>query len=275
VRTALGYIHLAGIDPLRMASTLRGLRPYLTNLGAMRRALAAGSAQTQSDWPINGLFPCLSDRFEKSGVASGHYFHQDLLISQHIFKRQPEKHVDVGSRTDGFVAHVASFREIEVLDFRPLTSTIENVSFRVCDLMAPLPDQLKNFCDSLSCLHALEHFGLGRYGDPIRPNGHVVGLANLHEILREGGTLYLSVPMGPQRIEFDAHRVFGLSKLLDLVEHGFDIMQFSYVDDAGDLQKDVALKASQEQVSNNFGCHYGCAILTLRKRSSESVTWPI
>ena len=72
----------------------------------------------------NNLFPfgkkrlILNEKFADSGIASGHYFHQDLLVARKIFQHNPQKHVDIGSRTDGFVAHVATFREIEVFDIR-------------------------------------------------------------------------------------------------------------------------------------------------------------
>jgi len=52
----------------------------------------------------------LTDRFDPGGDASGHYFHQDLIVARRIFERDPRKHVDVGSRIDGFVAHLAVFR---------------------------------------------------------------------------------------------------------------------------------------------------------------------
>lgn len=64
------------------------------------------------------------------------------------------------------------------------------------------------YCDSLSCLHALEHFGLGRYGDPIDPQGFVRGLANMARLLKPGGVFYLSTPIGAERVEFSANRVF-------------------------------------------------------------------
>ncbi len=64
-----------------------------------------------------------------------HYFHQDLLLANRIFKARPRNHVDVGSRVDGFVAHVASFRPIEVLDLRPSPFEIKIVTFAVADLM--------------------------------------------------------------------------------------------------------------------------------------------
>jgi len=58
----------------------------------------------------------LTDRFDPGGDASGHYFHQDLIVARRIFERDPRKHVDVGSRIDGFVAHLAVFRQVEVID---------------------------------------------------------------------------------------------------------------------------------------------------------------
>lgn len=268
LRAAHGYLALAGIDPLRALGSMRGLPTYLANLRAIR-AIAGG---LPAEWPITRLRPCLTDRFEESGNARGHYFHQDLLVAQRIFERQPQSHFDVGSRIDGLVAHVASFRPITILDIRPLQSTVRNVSYRALNLMAPLPPEMRGVCDSLSCLHALEHLGLGRYGDPVHPDGHRMGLRNLHALLQPQGVLYLSVPMGPQRIEFDAHRVFALSTLLSLVRPGFDLLSFSYVDDPGDLHTEVPVDL--EQVSNNFGCSYGCAILELQRLPNSETPWP-
>ena len=109
-----------------------------------------------------------------------------------------------------FVAHVASFREIEILDVRPLKTDIPGVVFRQADLMDEnsLVEAGKEYCDSLSCLHALEHFGLGRYGDPINPLGYQSGILNMARILKEGGTFYLSTPIGRERVLFNANWIF-------------------------------------------------------------------
>ncbi|MGA7179932.1 MAG: class I SAM-dependent methyltransferase [Thiobacillaceae bacterium] len=208
------------------------------------------------------LNPYPHEKKQQSGTARGHYFHQDLLVARRIHERGPQKHVDIGSRVDGFVAHVASFRNIEVLDIRPLDSKIHNIQFRQADLMS-LPPHMAGYCDSLSCLHAIEHFGLGRYGDPIDFEGHIKGLNNLYTILKPGGTLYLSCPIGPQRIEFNAHRVFSLEYLMSLFEGKFKVETFSYVDDHGDLHENVAL--TSDMVDKNFDCNYGCGIFELEK----------
>lgn len=171
--------------------------------------------------------------------------------------------MDIGSRVDGFVAHVAVFRSIEVCDIRPLKSEVPNVLFVQFDAMRGAPPSLSGKFDSVSCLHALEHFGLGRYGDEIDVEGHYKGLATLADLLTPAGKLYLSVPIGPKRIEFNAHRVFSLSELLSLVNNRFVIERLSYVDDAGDLHENVQPSGASQE---SFGCLYGCAILELKKR---------
>jgi len=206
--------------------------------------------------------PCLHDRSEQSGAAKGHYFHQDLLVAQKIFQRNPKRHVDVGSRIDGFVAHVATFRHIEVFDIRPLDVAIPNITFHQFDIMRPVPE-LRSWCDSLSCLHTLEHFGLGRYGDPIDANGHRRGLETLVGLLAPGGLLYLSVPIGRQRIEFNAHRVFDPATILALAKDSLTLEDFHYVDDAGDLHVGALSKGLPDVDASTL--HYGLGIFEFRK----------
>jgi SAM-dependent methyltransferase len=214
------------------------------------------------DFPFGRPYPILNEKDVAAGVMSGAYFHQDLLVARRIFENHPRRHVDIGSRIDGFVAHVASFREIELFDIRRQEKSIRNVVFRQADLMQ-LPAQLVGYCDSVSSLHAIEHFGLGRYGDPIDYLGHVKAIENVRKILTPGGWFYFSVPIGPQRIEFNAHRVFSLTYLLKVLEEGFKVRRFSFVDDSGDLHEDVEL--SSDLISSNARCNYGCGIFELAK----------
>jgi len=238
----------------------KGFSDYYRDL----RTLMSQEASAATKFPFGKIYPVLNDRFSGSGSARGHYFHQDLLVARRIFLNNPVTHVDVGSRIDGFVAHVASFRPIEVLDIRPpVSNTIPNVIFKQADLTAPLDEKLENYCDSLSCLHALEHFGLGRYGDPVSYDGYLLGLNNLTKLLKTGGTLYLSVPIGPQRIEFNAHRVFSVSFLLECFSGKYQIEQFSFVDDQGTLHENTPI--TDLEAKNNFHCVYGCGIFEMTK----------
>jgi len=79
--------------------------------------------------------PCLHDRYEEGGTTKSEYFGQDLLVARWICDAKPQRHVDIGSHIDGFVAHVASFRKIEVFDVRPINTQIPGVVFKQADLM--------------------------------------------------------------------------------------------------------------------------------------------
>jgi hypothetical protein len=84
----------------------------------------------------------------------------------------------------------------------------------------------------------IEHFGLGRFGDEIDPWGYKLGFKHASDLLKPGGVFYFSVPMEPQRVEFNAHRVFELRYLLNMIgEHGFDIADFSFVNDGLSYRK--------------------------------------
>ena len=200
-----------GLNPLLFIRSLRGLPRFVQDW----RQFRAGHGGKLV------FKPCLHDRYAEAGVTKSEYFWQDLLVARWIHEANPERHVDVGSRTDGFVAHVASFREIEVFDVRPITTKVPGVHFRQADVMdatalSDLQDERGGYCDSLSCLHVLEHFGLGRYGDPIDPLGYRTGFANLASLLRAGGCFYLSTPIGKERVEFNANWVFDPRSILDI-----------------------------------------------------------
>ena len=246
------------IRGMPFSTFVKGLPFFLKDYYEIRKQ----AEQTKRDFPFGKFHPCLGERYQESGIASGHYFHQDLLVANKIFKNSPRKHVDIGSRVDGFVAHVASFREIEVLDIRKLTMDIQNIRFKQVDMMDKSL-RLADYCDSVSCLHALEHFGLGRYGDRVDYHGHLVGWENIYRLLKKNGKFYFSVPMGKQRIEFNAHRVFSLRYLLALFDGRYKLDSFAYVDDEGHLFSNVQLKP--QPVQDNFSCHYGCGIFELSK----------
>lgn len=207
-------------------------------------------------------FPILSDYDDQAGTASGHYFHQDLLVASLIHKDNPQRHIDIGSRIDGFVAHVASFRRIEVLDVRDLGDTgHDNISFIQANLMEEA-NANEAVTDSISCLHALEHFGLGRYGDPLDPQGHIKGFKNIVRMLQSGGTLYISFPIGQSNeVHFNAHRVFDPEEIFKWIEQDnlLSLVRFDYVDDQGSLHK------VEDPRSNRPSVSYGCGIYTFKK----------
>jgi len=250
LRTAIGRPLLyLGIDP-RKTMALRFLPRFLADYFRFRKAGGG----------VSHFFPILDDYSQQAGTASGHYFHQELLVASFIHDARPVRHIDIGSRIDGFVAHVAAFRQIEVLDVRDLkTSSHANIRFLRADLMVD-NEERHQIADSISCLHAIEHFGLGRYGDPINPDGHVVGFNNILKMLAHGGLLYVSFPIGRETsVYFNAHRVFHPHDVFGWTSEKLELVRFDYVDDRGDLHTNFPLRAAVPQAS------YGCGIYTFRR----------
>lgn len=239
-----------GLDP-RQLRHIRHLPRYLSQASAFKRL---GGAITEH-------YPILSDYAEQAGSARGHYFHQDLLVAGFVFRAQPQRHIDIGSRIDGFVAHVAAFRPIEVMDVRALGSTgHDNIRFIQANLMdrANAPQQI---ADSVSCLHAIEHFGLGRYGDPLDPTGHVKGFNNIVGMVKVGGVLYISFPIADAtQVMFNAHRAFHPREVLGWAEDpgSLRLERFDYVDAAGDLH-------AQADLDQLGSIGSGCGIYTFRR----------
>jgi hypothetical protein len=211
---------------------------------------------------VSNKHKILTDYDDQAGAASGHYFYQDLLVAQFIYNNEPNRHIDIASRVDGFVAHVASFRSIEVMDIRDLDKPkIKNIEFFRKNLMdKSIVDQ--EITDSISCLHAIEHFGLGRYGDPIDPFGYLKGYNNIIRMLKPDGRLYISFPIGKKNeVHFNAHRIFHPKDIFNWCEQKNILIleRFDYVDDFGDLHQNVSLDKSDLDIT------YGCGIYTFKK----------
>lgn len=215
------------------------------------------------EWPIRN-YPIFLDRNAES-ASLGEYFWQDLLVAKEIIRQSPARHVDVGSRIDGFIAHLACVRRVEVFDIRPLTSEIENVEFTQWDITEPNPT-LNGSADCVSCLHTLEHIGLGRYGDKLDPDGWMKGLKSLVDLIAPGGGLWLSVPIGVQRVEFNAHRVFNPATIIHAAsELGVTLQRFFYLTDSGFIESaNIAEDALSLSTKN-----YGLGIFFFSKESHE------
>ena len=243
----------AGIQPRRIAATLRGWRRYVRERKAYRIAGSGG------DFPMGRELPILTEWNEAAGSLGG-YFYQDQLVARWIFESEPIRHVDIGSRLDGFIGSLSVFREVDVIDIRPEPAKVRNVRFHQLDLMDDVPDEWIACTDSLSCLHTIEHFDLGRYGDPIDPEGHLKGIGQLKKMVAPGGVLYLSTQIGPQRVEFNAHRVFAPATLAGWFGEGWEIEQCAVIDD-----NNLVTESPDVGMLKRFAGNLGVGIVAARK----------
>jgi SAM-dependent methyltransferase len=230
-QTSLDWLNVFGINLGVTKASIKALPRYLRDGRAFKTAMRASGA----DMPLGRAYPVLLDYKDSAGAARGHYFHMDLWAARKIFKAAPKHHVDIGSRIDGFVAHLLTFRDVEVVDIRPLSSNVTGLRFVQAD--ATTLDGVPNGAwESISTLHAAEHFGLGRYGDPIDPFGYYKFIQVLTRVLAPGGRLYFATPIGRERIEFNAHRIFDPLRIVREFSP-LELVSFAAVNDDGTLSE--------------------------------------
>lgn len=223
---------------------------FLTSLGALPRYF--------TDWKIynkraatpqisfRDSYPCLADRVVATPFDP-HYFFQAAWLARRLQEKRPSLHVDVGSSAMMINVLSAGVKTVFV-DYRPLRAHLSNLSSLAGDIVR-LPFQ-DGSITSLSCLHVLEHVGLGRYGDPIDPDGSLLAAAELQRVLKRGGRLFLSVPVGRERVCFNAHRVFSSSTVRSFFRE-LQLKAFSLVDDAGRFNEEVPPESA---VNLEYGC---------------------
>jgi hypothetical protein len=252
MRRPYSLISMFVFDPLELGNKWRALGVYVRNARAYSRSNRAPSFDIR--W--RDIWYRSYDRYADAGAVTFHYFFQDLWAASRLHEAGARRHVDVGSRLDGFVAHVLPFCDVCYVDVRPLEARIPRLTFARA-LLTQLPF-LTGTIPSLSCLHVLEHVGLGRYGDPIDPEGHVRGAAELARVLRPGGTLLFGTPVGRERVCFDAHRVFDPETVTRLFS-GLRLIEFSLIDDRGAWHRQGASFADAR------ACDYGCGLFRFVK----------
>jgi len=238
-------------DPLDILRRWRGLPYYFFNLCQWKTR----NKDRRFRFSLADAWYTSYDRFLPAGMASGHYFHQDLWAARHLHARGVKWHIDVGSSLN-FVAHVLPFCEVEQVDLRPLESDVSGVTHKKGSILN-LPYG-EDSIDSLSCLHVIEHIGLGRYGDPVDPDGHVKAASEMVRVLKPGGILLLGTPVGRERLCFDAHRIFNPETVVSMFR-GLKLIEFSLIDDKGNAPTpDADFKRSEE-------CRYGCGLFVFTK----------
>ena len=213
------------------------------------RASTSGAARPR----VSETYPCLVD-WVPSTPFDPHYFHQGAWLARHLAARPVTAHVDVGSSVM-MLSVMTAWAPTVFVDVRPLRAGISGL-FPVAGTLAGLPFADRSVA-SLSCLHVIEHVGLGRYGDPLDPEGARAAAGELARVLAPGGCLYLSAPVGRERVCFNAHRVFSPHTILGWFS-GFELAGFSFVDDAG------AFRARQDPAAA-AGLEYGCGMFVFER----------
>ena len=163
----------------------------------------------EMDW--GNRYPCLDDKTEQTSFDR-HYIYHTAWAARILSKAKPIKHVDISSSLY-FSSIVSAFIPVDFYDYRPPELKLSNLSIGKVDLLS-LPFK-ENSISSLSCMHTIEHIGLGRYGDPLDPEGDLKAIKELIRVLSPSGSLLFVVPIGGKpKIIFNAHRIYIYQQIL-------------------------------------------------------------
>lgn len=167
-----------------------------------------------------------SEKVSPYGTQVGGYFYP-------AFGRHPVEGKDVlvvGSQHPWAEAMCLSFRAASVttVDFNPPVIGPGVPALRSVN-MTQLEAEGRLF-DAIVSYSSLEHDGLGRYGDPLNPNGDIERMRLLADFLKPGGLLYLGIPLGADQLFWNAHRIYGPVRLQLLMAGWKKLSQFGEAD---------------------------------------------
>lgn len=194
------------------------------------------------------IYPCLNDRVSTTPFDS-HYIYHPAWAARILAQTKPALHADFSSILS-FSSIVSAFIPTKFYDYRPAHLNLNNWEGNFADLCKL--DFVDNSFTSVSCMHTVEHIGLGRYGDTLDPLGDVKAINELQRITATNGDILFVTPVGKKRIEYNAHRIYSFELVIQLFNN-CTLQSFSLIDDTGAFIDNANPNLVAVQ---NYGC--GC-----------------
>ncbi len=179
-----------------------------------------------------------------------HYVYHTSWAARKVKEINPARHTDISSSLY-FCGLVSAFVPVDFYDYRPAELNLSGLNSAAADLTKL--SFADNSIPSLSCMHTIEHVGLGRYGDPIDPRGDLTAINELKRVVAVGGSILFVVPVGVPRIEYNAHRIYSFEMIKEYFS-GLKLQEFSLIDDYGKYitNADPALVKEQKYACGCF-----------------------
>lgn len=164
----------------------------------------------------------------------------------------PTVHVDFSSSLN-FISACSIQNSVIFYDLRPVTLHLNNVVCKATDLSTFDPTIQPE--SSVSCMHVVEHIGLGRYGDRIDALGDLKAIDNLGKYVCSKGSLLFVVPIGLPAIYFNAHRVYNPRDVVRYFSNDFSLDEFYFIPAN---TKDPPFSTKDLSIADNFTYACGC-----------------
>jgi SAM-dependent methyltransferase len=240
------------------ATSLKGLGRLIRDMVVFRRR--ARDLPFLCRW--RDLYPCLGEDTGTAGFDRHYTFHT-AWAARILAQTRPPLHHDISSAIY-FSTLVSAFIPVHFYDYRPARLPLSGLTSGKADLLR-LPFA-SNSLVSLSCMHVVEHVGLGRYGDRLDPEGSFKAIAEIKRVIAPGGTLLFVTPIGAQpRVQFNAHRIFSLKLVQECFADLFDLREFALIPDDPD-DGDLVVSPPQELTDRQY---YGCGCFWLQKKALQ------
>jgi hypothetical protein len=204
---------------------------------------------------LEDINPQLSDRASVTPIDR-HYTYHPAWAARVLAKTRPNKHVDISSIVN-FCAVVSAFIPVEFYDFRPAPLELDGLYTGAADLTRL--HFASDSITSLSCMHVIEHIGLGRYGDPLDPDGDLKAIGELVRVLASGGDLLVATPVGRPRVAFNAHRIYDHEEFARCFAP-LELVEFVLIEEQGEGGLIVAPPPERVRAES-----YGCGCFWFRK----------
>lgn len=167
-------------------------------------------------------YPILNEDAGDADFPRDYIYHVGWA-SRALRKISPKLHHDFSSSMY-FVACASAWAPIKFCDVRAVALRMENITVQQEDLrrLSFASDSI----DSASCLHVIEHVGLGRYGDPLDYDGDLKAVQELKRVVRPGGDLLVAVPIAcVSAVCFNAHRIYEFNEFKAMFTDQFDVVE--------------------------------------------------
>lgn len=214
--------------------------------------------QRRLQFRIKDVWPCPFDKTANTEFDR-HYIYHPAWAARVLSETMPSRHADISSLLS-FSTIISSFIPVDFYDYRPARVNLKKFTSNPQDLMNL--SFANNSIPSLSCMHTVEHVGLGRYGDKMNYDGDLIAMKELSRVLSLNGQLLFVVPVGKENIiQFNAHRVYTKKFIADTFKSfGLQLKEFTLIPEReadGALVTNPSEELLQKQ---KYAC--GCFLFT-------------
>jgi len=186
-----------------------------------------------------------------------HYIYHTAWAARKVKEINPPKHVDISSSLS-FCSIVSAFVPVAFYDYRPANLHLDGLTSQSANLTSLHFES--NSIHSLSCMHTIEHIGLGRYGDPIDPDGDIKAINELKRVVAQGGYLIFVTPIGKKKLLFNGMRIYSYDQIINLFKD-LTLVEFSLIHE---YEEDGAITINASEFVADLE-EYGCGCFLFKK----------